>query len=72
MDELIQCLAANREWLFSGAGGLLVVSILGLLFRRRGASSSQKIRSGGKSKNIQAGRDVTISNNPEPGDEEKR
>jgi hypothetical protein len=53
----------NKEWLFSGVGVAAIVSLVGFLSRRKSASR-QKQRSGRNSTNIQAGRDVTITNPP--------
>ncbi|MEW8051278.1 MAG: hypothetical protein AB2809_12965 [Candidatus Thiodiazotropha sp.] len=59
MDEFIKWLGANKEWIFSGVGVVLVAWIGRVIFQGRRASS-QKIRSGDKSSNIQAGRDIRI------------
>lgn len=60
MQEFMAWLVENKEWLFSGAG-LLIFSVMGrLLFKRIRAASTQTIRSGDSSTNVQAGRDVNI------------
>lgn len=60
MEDFIVWVIDNRHWLFSGAG-LVVVAWMGrLIFKKRCASSTQTIRSGDGSTNVQAGRDVSI------------
>lgn len=60
MEQIIELILKNREWLFSGAG----VAVLGLLIRvltkRRRKLQGQSIQSGNGSVNIQAGRDVKV------------
>jgi len=55
-----QWILDNKEWLFSGAGLVLVVWIGRLTFRRRKANTSQKIRSGKDSVNIQVGHNMNV------------
>jgi hypothetical protein len=52
----------NREWLFSGIGGAIVVAAWTFLVRRKRttAGTQQSLRSGDTSRNIQVGRDLTI------------
>lgn len=50
----------NKEWLFSGVGLVILAWIVRKLFRRTRDTSSQAIRAGDNSANIQAGRDVNI------------
>lgn len=60
MEKFVAWVIDNKEWLFSGAG-LVVVAWMGrLIFKKRCASSTQTIRSGDSSTNVQAGRDVNI------------
>lgn len=60
MEEFVAWVIDNKQWLFSGAG-LVVVAWMGrLIFKKRYASSTQTIRSGDSSTNVQAGRDVSI------------
>jgi hypothetical protein len=60
LKEIVAWVCDNKEWLFSGAG-LLVIGWVGRLFsKKRYASSIQTIRSGDGSTNVQAGRDVSI------------
>ena len=63
MDELMQWLGANKEWIFSGIGVAIVVWMARIMIPGRKAASSQEIRSGSDSRNIQAGRDIRIKSN---------
>jgi len=66
LDEFAAWVIDNKQWLFSGVG-VVVVALMGrLIFKKRYASSTQTIRSGDSSTNVQAGRDVNI------GTEQKR
>jgi len=66
LDEFAAWVIDNKQWLFSGVG-VVVVTLMGrLIFKKRYASSTQTIRSGDSSTNVQAGRDVNI------GTEQKR
>ncbi|MDT3705210.1 MAG: hypothetical protein ROZ09_00175 [Thiobacillus sp.] len=62
MDELLKWATDNKiwEWLFSGAGLVLFTWIVRVIRKKRQAASSQEIRSGSNSTNIQAGRDIKI------------
>ena len=62
MAKLGQWVLDNKEWLFSGIGGMLLIWIGRMLFNRRKAASSQRIRSGRNSTNLQAGRDIHLKN----------
>lgn len=64
LEELIKLLDENKEWLFSGAGFVVVGWIGRLLYKRHQAKSSQTIRSGDGSWNVQAGRDINIGKSP--------
>ena len=70
MDEFLQWMAVNSEWVFSGVGVALVVLISGVVFRRR-QKPAQQIRSGDRSNNIQAGRDIRIETKSNHTDAEK-
>jgi hypothetical protein len=60
VNRLVQWILDNKEWLFSGAG-LVLLSWLGrLIYRRKKAGLSQKIRSGKDSTNIQVGHDMHV------------
>lgn len=60
MEDFVAWVINNKEWLFSGAGLVVVAWIGRLIFKKRHASSTQTIRSGDSSTNVQAGRDVSI------------
>ena len=60
MDSLWEWIVGNKEWLFSGAGLVLLASIWRVIYRRKKAGPSQKIRSGRNSTNVQAGRDIRV------------
>ena len=72
MDKLIQWVVNNKEWIFSGAGLMLVTWIGRVIYKGRQADSSQTIRSGNNSINIQAGRDMQIKNEPKRNNVEKK
>jgi hypothetical protein len=72
LDELIQWLGANKEWIFSGVGVALAAWIGRVIFQGRQTASSQEIRSGDKTINIQAGRDTRIETNSKHADVEER
>ncbi len=60
MEAMWAWCISNKEWFFSG-GGVVLVSLVGrILFKRMRESSTQTIRSGDRSNNVQAGRDVYI------------
>ncbi len=61
----------NKEWLFSGFGIVIVAWVGRLIFKKTCASSSQTIRAGDSSANIQAGRDVNIATQKNGNDVEK-
>lgn len=61
MDVIMTFLIDNKEWLFSGAG-IAVIALIGrFLFKKRQAASTQSIRSGDGSTNIQSGGDVKVT-----------
>lgn len=59
LGQTLDWVLANKKWLFSGVGIVLIAGIINLL-RKRG-SASQKLRSGAGSQNLQAGGDIKIS-----------
>ena len=70
MEAMSVWLINNKEWFFSG-GGIVLVSWIGrIIFRRMRDSSTQTIRSGDNSKNVQAGRDVYIGTKKKSADVE--
>ena len=73
METLLDWIFANKEWLFSGAGFGIAIIILRLIFKgMTKPSTSQKIRSGNNSINIQANRDVQINSGSKSDDAEKK
>lgn len=60
MEEFVAWVIDNKQWLFSGAGLAVVAWIAGLIIKKSHSSSTQTIRSGDRSTNVQAGRDVSI------------
>lgn len=60
MEAMSAWLISNKEWLFSGGGVVLVSWVGRILFKRMQESSTQTIRSGDSSNNVQAGRDAYI------------
>jgi hypothetical protein len=60
LEEFFAWIFHNKEWLFSGVGLMVVAWVGRLIFKKTYASSTQTIRSGNNSTNIQAGRDVSI------------
>ncbi|MFA5494233.1 MAG: hypothetical protein WC247_05600 [Porticoccaceae bacterium] len=60
MKEFLAWVIDNKEWLFSGAGLMIVAWVGRLIFKKKYTSSTQTIRSGDSSTNVQAGRDVSI------------
>jgi len=52
----------HKEWLFSGIGVFILGSLVNF-FRKKNDSSTQIIRSGNASINIQAGRDIDLGIN---------
>jgi hypothetical protein len=68
MNAALAWLYENKEWVFGGIGAAIITAII----HRR--SQSQRQRSGDKSTNIQAGRDVNMVDKDRRGgpDSEKR
>ena len=61
MEDFFSWVINNIEWLFSGVGLVVVAWVVRLVFKRAYASSTQTIRSGDSSTNVQAGRDVKLA-----------
>lgn len=63
MERVWAWVAENRDWVFNGIGAVLVISLLGALWKRlfSRATSAQQVQSGQVSGNVQAGRDINIS-----------
>lgn len=61
---MIDWLIANKEWIFSGVGVVIIVSILGLIFKRKKNTPIEQYKISGKNSiNIQKARDVNFSSN---------
>lgn len=60
MEEFVAWIVDNKQWLFSGAGLVVLAWIGRFIFKKKYASSTQTIRSGDGSTNVQAGRDVSV------------
>ena len=60
MKEFVDLVIDNKEWLFSGAGLVFFAWMGRLIFKKTRASSSQTIRAGDSSTNVQAGRDINV------------
>lgn len=60
MEAFLAWVIDNQQWLFSGAGLVVLAWIGRFIFKKRYASSTQIIRSGDVSTNVQAGRDVSV------------
>lgn len=60
LEYFIDLIIDNKEWMFSGVGVVVVVWMVRFLFKKTYSSSTQTIRSGANSTNIQAGRDVSL------------
>ena len=57
LNTIVQLLKEHYQWLFSGAGVVLIGCFFKLFQRRKASGQTQKIKNG---TGIQAGRDVTI------------
>lgn len=60
MEELWAWVTKNSDLLFSGIGVAVIGWVMRLIFRKSNASSTQSIRSGNGSINVQGGRDVIV------------
>ena len=59
LTSLVGWLDTNKEWVFSGVGVVIAVSVIQFFFRSSGLSQAQK--SGKRSKNFMAGRDMKVT-----------
>lgn len=71
MEDFVAWVINNKEWLFSGVGLVVVAWVGRLVFKKTYASSTQTIRSGDSSTNVQSGRDVNIAMKKKGNDVEK-
>lgn len=58
MADITNYIINNKEWIFSGIGVFFLTLLVGLLFRQGTAKSSQNIKAGDNSTNIQVGGDM--------------
>ncbi len=72
MEDFVTWVIENKKWLFSGVGVVVFVWVGRLIFKKASVSSTQTIRSGDSSTNVQAGRDVNIATKKKGNDVEKR
>lgn len=72
MDTAISFLFDNKEWLFSGGGLVLLAWVYRVFFKKKQTASTQSIRSGDGSTNIQSGRDVNIGKQVKKSDWEEK
>lgn len=72
MEKFVTWVIDNAPWLFSGLGIVIVGWLVRLIFNKTAASSTQIIRSGDSSKNIQAGRDVSVGMEKKRSDVDER
>ncbi len=61
MKTIVSWIVTNKEWLFSGAGIVVIAGVVRWIFKKSRNSSRQTIRAGDGSTNVQAGRDVNTS-----------
>jgi hypothetical protein len=60
LEKFIAWVIENKDWLFSGVGLTVFYWVGALFFKKTNTSSTQTIRSGDSSTNVQAGRNVNI------------
>ena len=70
MDIVLGWLNENTEWLFSGIGVVALACVARCIFKGKQAASTQGIRSGGNSTNVQAGRDAQVQKDTHHSDKE--
>jgi hypothetical protein len=71
LKEFVAWVVDNKQWLFSGAGFVVIAWVGRLIFKKTYPSSTQTISSGDSSTNVQAGRDVNIATKKKGNDVEK-
>ena len=65
MDAIICWVLENKQWLFSGVGGAIVLLLIGHVINKSiQPKLTQNIQTGHNSTNIQAGRDINIGKPP--------
>lgn len=60
MEALWAWVISNKDWLFSGIGVVVFTWVVQVIFKKTNTSSTQTIRAGNDSTNVQAGRDVSM------------
>lgn len=71
-DELLTWCLNNKQWLLSGIGTVTIVAIIRFIVNNRQSTSSQIIRSGNNSTNIQAGSNIHLATNVKENDNEEK
>ena len=71
LKDGIDWIIKNKEWLFSGTVVAVVGWIGRIIFKKASVTSSQAIRAGDSSINVQAGRNVNIGTNKKKSDVEE-
>lgn len=71
MENFVSWIIDNKEWLFSGAGLVVIGWLVRLIFKKRNGSINQNIHSGDNSINLQAGKDVNIGSKKDSNDREE-
>ena len=71
MEAMSAWVFSNKEWLFSGIGVMVFAWVVQVIFKKTNASSTQTIRSGDGSTNIQGGRNVNIGASSKKNDVEQ-
>ncbi|WP_368223915.1 hypothetical protein [Aeromonas sp. s4] len=56
---MLDWIITNKEWLFSGIGGVIITILVGV-FMRSGNQLKQSQKSGDNSNNYQAGTSITV------------
>lgn len=71
MEEFLAWIFNNKEWLFSGAGLVVLTCLLRFVFKKKSGSTTQTIHSGNRSTNLQAGGDINIGTGKNKSDVEQ-
>jgi len=60
LQDFVAWISDNKQWLFSGLGLAIVAWVWRLIIKKRASSSTQTIRSGNNSTNVQVGGNANI------------
>jgi hypothetical protein len=60
LDDFIAWVVNERKWLFSGVGVVVLSFVANLIIKKIRSSTSQTIRTGNHSTNIQAGQNARV------------